>query len=44
MVKFMQKMIKGIVEGDVIRPLEKVTAKEVFIISPEKKEDKSGQN
>jgi len=33
----MQKMIKGIVEGDVIRPLEKVNAKEVFIIAPKKR-------
>ena len=33
----MQKMIKGMVEGDMIRPLEKVRTKEVFIIVPEKR-------
>ena len=31
----MQKIIKGVVEGDVIRPSESVNAKEVFIIVSE---------
>jgi hypothetical protein len=36
MITNMQKMIKGIVEGDMIRPLEKVRTKEVFVIVQEK--------
>ena len=35
----MQKMIEGTVEGDIIRPSEKINAKKVFIMVPERKID-----
>jgi len=33
----MQKMVEGIVEGEIIRPLEKINAKKVLIMVPEQK-------